>query len=481
MKKIKISDHIWEIPTTEKEGMRVPARIYGSQSLIESMDEGVFEQVTNVAKLPGIRKYAFCMPDGHWGYGFPIGGVAAFSMEEGVISPGGIGFDINCGVRLLKTDLTLEEVEPKKRELLDLLFHIIPAGVGAKGLVRLTNEKFKGVMVNGAGWCVENGYGEPEDLGRIEQGGKLPGAKPEKVSKKAFQRGMNQLGTLGSGNHYLELQVVKPENIYDGEKARVLGFDRDNQITVMIHCGSRGFGHQVATDYLFEFNRVMPKYGLFTGDKELACAPYTSPEGQDYYGAMACAANSAFANRQVITHRVREGFSRIFGKSPKDLGMEIVYDVAHNIAKIEEYELDGKKEKLIIHRKGATRSFGSGHPDVPERYRSIGQPVIVGGSMESPSYLLVGTTRAEEETFGSTCHGAGRTMSRSKAKKMVRGWDLKRSMEEHGILVRAVSMPGLAEEAGIAYKDISEVVEAVDSAGLSKKVLQLLPIANIKG
>jgi tRNA-splicing ligase RtcB len=477
----KIEDFIWEIPVTEKEGMRVPARIIASEKIMKEMDQGVFNQITNVACLPGIQSHALCMPDGHWGYGFPIGGVAAFDLKEGVISPGGIGFDINCGVRSVRTNLTFEEIKPRLNELMDALFKLIPAGVGSTGFVKLNTERFRELMRDGVDWCIKNGYGWQEDRERIEQGGKIPGAVPEKVSQKAISRGMDQLGTLGSGNHYLELQVAQTERVFHPEAVKIFGIDKPHQVFVMIHCGSRGFGHQIATDYLRVFTEAIRKYNLRVLDKELACAPYSSPEGQDYYGAMVCAANSAFANRQVILHRVREAFSQVFHKAPEELGMHIVYDVAHNIAKLEEHTIDGQKKKVLVHRKGATRSFGPGHPDVPEFYRQIGQPVIVGGSMETSSYLLVGTPKAMEMTMGSTLHGAGRTMSRHEAKRKVKGYELRKSMEERGIAVRAVSMPGLAEEAGIAYKNISDVVEAVDRAGISRKVIELKPIGNIKG
>ncbi|MGB2769301.1 MAG: RtcB family protein, partial [Candidatus Zixiibacteriota bacterium] len=390
----KIQDGVWEIPRTEKEGMRVPARILASDKLMEIMDKGVFNQITNVACLPGIQKHALCMPDGHWGYGFPIGGVAAFSTEDGVISPGGIGFDINCGVRLIRTDLTLEEVKPKMTTLMDTLFKAVPAGVGSSGIVKLNSETFKQIMVKGVDWCIENGYGWQEDRDRIEECGQMKGADPSKVSHKAISRGVGQLGTLGSGNHYLEVQVGLTDQIYDEETAKVYGINKPNQVFVMVHCGSRGFGHQIATDYLQLFLNSMKKYGLKILDRELSCAPFKSPEGQDYFGAMACAANSAFANRQVITHRIREAFSRTFNRSAEDLGMHIIYDVAHNIAKIEKHEIDGEEKEVIVHRKGATRSFPPGSPDVTEIYRAKGQPVLVGGSMETGSYLLAGTQKA---------------------------------------------------------------------------------------
>ncbi|MCK4428356.1 MAG: RtcB family protein [candidate division Zixibacteria bacterium] len=477
----KIQEGVWEIPVTEKEGMRVPARIFASEKLMEIMDKGVFEQITNVACLPGIQKHALCMPDGHWGYGFPIGGVAAFPTKDGMISPGGIGFDINCGVRLIRTDLTLEEVKPKMEILMDTLFKSVPAGVGCKGIVKLNSTTFKEVMVKGVDWCIENGYGWEEDRDRIEESGHMQGANPSKVSHKAVSRGVDQLGTLGSGNHYLEIQVGLTDQIYDPDVAKVYGVSKPNQIFVMVHCGSRGFGHQIATDYLQIFLNAMKKYEIKILDKELACAPFNSSEGQDYFSAMVCAANAAFANRQVITHRIREGFSEVFKKDAKDLGMNIVYDVAHNIAKIEKHSIDGEEKELIVHRKGATRSFPPHHPAVNEIYREVGQPVIVGGSMETESYLLAGTQKAYEMTFGSTCHGAGRVMSRMAAKRKVRGTELRQRMTERGMVIRAVSMSGLAEEAGLAYKNIDEVVNAVDSIGISKKVIQLRPLGDIKG
>ncbi len=481
MKINKISDWVWEIPKSEKEGMRVPARIYASDVLFENMDKGVFEQITNVACLPGIQKYALCMPDGHWGYGFPIGGVAAFDTEDGIISPGGIGFDINCGMRLITTDLKINEVKPRLKELINELFRAVPAGVGSKGVIKASVSQLKDIMKRGAEWCIENGYGWPQDLQRIEEGGHIPGADPSKVSEKAISRGINQLGTLGSGNHYLEIQLVTTENIFDEKVAKVFGIKEKDQIVIMVHCGSRGFGHQVATDYLRVFDKAMKKYGMTVRDRELACAPFKSTEGSDYYKAMLCAANSAFANRQIITHRIRESFAKVFNAEAEKLGIEIVYDVAHNIARVERYKINGKEKEVLVHRKGSTRSFGPGRRELPEIYREVGQPVIVGGSMQTGSFLLTGTEKAMEETFGSTMHGAGRTMSRSAAKKMVRGDQLMRTMAKDGILVKAASMPGLAEEAGIAYKDISEVVETMDILGISKKVVKLKPIGNIKG
>lgn len=477
----KISENIWEVPPTAKEGMRVPARIYATEKLFEEIEEGVFEQITNVACLPGIQKYAICMPDGHWGYGFPIGGVAAFSLDHGVISPGGIGFDINCGMRLIRTNLTLPEVRPHLENLMEELFRTVPAGVGCKGTIKLSRSECEEVMTRGVNWCIKKGLGWPQDRERIEESGCIPGADPSKVSPQALSRGMNQLGTLGSGNHYLEIQIASNDRIFDRSIAQTLGIFGDDQVLIMVHCGSRGFGHQIGTDYLRVFDTAMRKYGITVPDRQLACAPFHSPEGQDYYDAMRCAANTAFANRQVITHRIREAFEKLLGRSAEALGLEIIYDVAHNIAKVERYKIDGKEENLLVHRKGSTRAFGPGRPEIPEIYRKIGQPVICGGSMETGSYLLVGTERALAETFGSTMHGSGRTMSRKAAKRSVRGQDLQRKMAQKGIIVKAASMSGLAEEAGFAYKDISEVVKTVDSIGISKKVVELKPIGNIKG
>jgi tRNA-splicing ligase RtcB (3'-phosphate/5'-hydroxy nucleic acid ligase) len=473
----RISDEVWEIAPSEKNGMLVPARIYAIPSILEAMDEGVFEQVTNVACLPGISRYALCMPDGHWGYGFPIGGVAAFDVRSGIISPGGVGYDVNCGMRLIRTNLTREEVQPQLERLMTELFRRVPAGVGAGGFVKLNRSSLERVMTHGAQWCIEQGYGWHQDLERIEEGGRLKRADPSKVSDHAVTRGINQLGTLGSGNHYLEVQVVSNDRIFDREKAAALGINGHEQIVVMVHCGSRGFGHQIASDYLKVFEKAMRRYGITVKDQQLACAPFQSDEGQDYFAAMNCAGNAAFANRQVITHQVREAFAAVFGQSAEALGMEVVYDVAHNIAKVEQFP----EGDLLVHRKGATRALGPGSPDLPARFRETGQPVICGGSMETGSYLLVGTAGAMRETFASTMHGSGRTMSRAQAKKSIRGDALQRQMQERGILVKAVSLSGLAEEGGFAYKNISDVVESVERAGITKTVAELRPIGNIKG
>jgi tRNA-splicing ligase RtcB len=383
----------------------------------------------------------------------------------------------NCGMRLIRTDLTVEDVQPRLERLMTELFRRVPAGVGAGGCVRVNRRSFDEVMTRGARWCIEQGYGWHQDLAKIEERGCIGGADPSKVTDHAVGRGINQLGTLGSGNHYLEVQVVSNDRIFDPDAAAALGITGHDQIVVMVHCGSRGFGHQVASDYLKVFEKAMRRYGISVKDQQLACAPFSSNEGRDYFAAMNCAANTAFANRQVITHQIREAFAAVFGQSAEELGMELVYDVAHNIAKVERY-VEGD---LLVHRKGSTRAFGPGHPELPEAFRKIGQPVICGGSMETGSYLLLGTDRAVRETFGSTMHGSGRTMSRAQAKKSVRGEQLQQQMKQRGIVVKAVSMSGLAEEAGFAYKNISEVVETVDRAGITKKVAELRPIGNIKG
>ncbi len=478
---IKVSDTVWELPRSYKAGMLVPARIYGTEKLIDAMDQGVFDQVTNVACLPGVIKYAYCMPDGHWGYGFPIGGVAAMDPGKGVISPGGIGFDINCGMRLVLTNLTYDEVKPRLRTLVDTLFRRVPSGVGSKGFVKLSHKEFREVLTRGAQWCLDRECGWREDIERTEEKGCFRGADPEKVSDKAVDRGIDQIGTLGSGNHYCEIQVARPENIFDQELARAMGITIPNQVVLMFHCGSRGFGHQVATDYLRLFLGVVDrKYHIKINDRELASAPFLSPEGQDYFAAMKCAVNMAFANRQMILHRVREVFSHVFDMSPVDIGMHMVYDVAHNTAKLERHRVDGEDREVLIHRKGSTRALGPGMEGLPDCYSTSGQPVIIGGSMETGSYLLAGLATGKD-AFYSTAHGSGRTMSRHQAKKMVQGRALQKDMEERGIYVRTDSFGGLAEEAGSAYKNIDEVTYATELAGLSKRVARLVPLGNIKG
>jgi len=461
--------------------MQVPARIYASKRLLDSMDSSVFEQVTNVATLPGIVGYSFCMPDGHSGYGFPIGGMAAFDTETGVISPGGIGFDINCGMRLVATSLTWEEVQPRVQQIVDRLFVRIPAGVGGKGSMKLSQSEFRTLSEQGMKWCLKKGYAIQEDLDRTEENGCVRQADASKVSERAVERGYKQIGTLGSGNHYLEIQVARPENIFDQKIARAYGIDRPNQVVLMFHCGSRGFGHQIATDYLQRFLKVMQsRYGIPVRDRQLACAPFASQEGQDYYKAMNCAINMSFVNRQVILHRIREVFSEIFGKDPMELGLHQIYDVTHNTAKVEHHRIDGKIRKLLVHRKGATRAFAAGMGGIPSEYRQVGQPVIIGGSMETGSYLLAGV-QSGEQSFYTTAHGSGRAMGRNQAKKQFRGQDLEKRLRERGIYIRCASYAGLAEEAGAAYKDIDEVVRATEAAGLSRAVAKLIPVGNIKG
>jgi tRNA-splicing ligase RtcB len=478
----KISDTIWELPATYKQGMRVPARIIATEKLVREMDEAVYQQISNVATLPGIARYALCMPDGHSGYGFPIGGVAAMDVHQGgVISPGGIGFDINCGMRLITTNLTLEDVQPRLKEIVDRLFQRVPAGVGTHGFLKLSHNEFRDLVEQGAHWCVERDLGWQEDLEFTEENGCIAGADASKISDRAVERGYNQVGTLGSGNHYLEVQVARPEDVRDDELAKKFGITVPHQIMLMFHCGSRGFGHQVATDYLQKFLKVMePKYGIKILDRELACAPFDSPEGRDYFAAMKCGLNMSFANRQVILHQIREVFSEVFGRSAEDLDMRVVYDVSHNTAKLERHMIDGKEKTLLVHRKGSTRAFAPGHDDLPARYRETGQPVIIGGSMETGSYLLVGTVSGAE-TFFSTAHGSGRTMSRTKARKQWQGKQLQRDLEARGIYVRSSSWAGLAEEAGGAYKDIDEVIAATELAGISKPVARFTPIGNVKG
>jgi tRNA-splicing ligase RtcB len=471
----------YELGLGYRDGMRVPVRVFAGEKLLAEMDEQVFVQAANVATLPGIVEASFCMPDAHWGYGFPIGGVAAMDLETGVISPGGIGFDINCGMRLVRTNLTWSEVKPRLAELMDGLAARVPAGVGSRGNVRIGREEFREVLASGARWAVRNGYGTRDDLEHTEAGGCFSDADPEKVSEQAIERGFRQIGTLGSGNHYLEVQVLRPAGVHDAGLAREFGLELPEQIVVMFHCGSRGFGHQVATDYLRTFLRAMPKeFGLPIIDRELACAPFNSRQGRDYFAAMCCAANMSFANRQVILHRIREVFGNVFRRAPDELGIRNVYDVSHNTAKIERHIVDGRERSLLVHRKGATRAFPPGHPELPAAYRSTGQPVIIGGSMETGSYVLAGVSGGGS-AFSSTAHGSGRRMSRRRARKLVRGAELRERMEARGILVRAASLKGLAEEAGLAYKDVDEVAEVAEIAGLSRRVAHLIPVGNVKG
>lgn len=477
----QIAEAVWEVAPSFKPGMRVPARIVATRELLEAMDQGVFAQTVNVATLPGIVRYSFCMPDGHWGYGFPIGGVAAMDPSVGVISPGGIGFDINCGMRLLVTNLTYGDVEPHLQRLVNRLYERIPAGVGRKGFVQISQDTFRHVVERGAQWCIEQGMGWPDDLQRTEENGCIAGADASRISDRAVERGYHQIGTLGSGNHYLEIQVAHETNVLNPELARAFGITMPDQIVVMFHCGSRGFGHQVATDYVQRFLKVMgPQYGIDVVDRDLVCAPFESRDGQNYFSAMKCALNMSFANRQVIAHRTREVFAEVFGRSAEDLGMHQVFDVAHNTAKLEVHEVDGERKRLLVHRKGATRAFAPGHPELPRMYRGTGQPVIIGGSMETGSYLLAGIPSGSS-TFYSTAHGSGRVMSRRKARHQFFGRQLQDSMRQRGIYVRSASSKGLAEEAGGAYKDIDAVVEAAERAGISKAVVKLVPVGNIKG
>jgi tRNA-splicing ligase RtcB len=435
--------------------------------------------VANVAFLPGVVRYSLAMPDIHWGYGFAIGGVAAMRVSDGVVSPGGVGFDINCGVRIMRTNLIKEEVNPKIAQLIDALFYAVPSGLGSKGRIKLHFGEIDEVLLKGSRWAVNKGYGRKEDLETTEEGGEMPGADPQRVSQRAKERGIPQLGTLGSGNHFLEVAVV--DEIYEPEVARVMGIDRTGQVMLYVHCGSRGLGHQVADDYIKVMLAAMQKYGIEVPDRQLACAPVTSPEGQAYLAAMRGAANYAWANRQCITHWVREAFCRVMDIGEAAAGLELIYDVTHNIAKIEEHEVDGKKEKLCVHRKGATRAFPAGHPDVPKRYAGVGQPILIPGDMGRASYILAGTEQAMKETWGSTCHGAGRMQSRAAAKKQMSGRDVLAALESRGIAVRAGSLAGLAEEAPEAYKDVGDVVRVAHGAGISRKVARTRPIAVVKG
>jgi len=473
----KIHDFLWEIPASGK--MRVPARIYASEKMLTDIfKDNAPEQVTNVAWLPGIVGYSYAMPDIHWGYGFPIGGVAAFDVDEGIVSPGGVGYDINCGVRLLRTDLTRKEIEPKLHKIVDTLFSKIPSGVGSTGQLRLGEKEEKNVLKKGALWAVENGYGDEADLDKIEENGTMSGADPVLVSDHALKRGKAQLGTLGSGNHFVEVGWV--EEIFDKAAASQLGLHED-QVTLIIHTGSRGFGHQVCEDNIKIMLRASEKYGIELPDRQLCCAPVKSPEGQNYLAAMACAVNFAFCNREMISHWARESLEQALKASPRSINMQVVYEVAHNIAKIETHQVGGKKRQLCVHRKGATRAFAPHHPAIPEAYREIGQPVLIPGDMGRYSYVLVGTDNAMHETFGSTCHGAGRLMSRRKAVKAAKGRSLHRELENHGIYVKASSYATMAEEMPEAYKNVSDVVDAVAGAGISKKVAKLRPLGVIKG
>ncbi len=473
----KIDDYRWLLP--KKEGMRVPGLIYANEKMLEHirMDKTA-QQVANVAYLPGIVGKSMAMPDIHWGYGAPIGGVAGMDLETGVIAPGMIGYDVNCGVRLLRTNLTKQDIQDKLPVLISALYADIPSGVGSTGKLHLSKQEVKAVLKNGSLWALKQGYGTKKDIEHTEEEGCLEKADPDKVSAHAIERGREQLGTLGAGNHFLEIQEV--EQIYSPEIAQAFGLFL-GQITVMIHTGSRGLGYQVCDDSLRIMGNAVRKYNISLPDRQLACAPLDSPEGRDYFAAMCSAANYAWANRQCIMHWARQTFEKVLHITPKDLGMVLVYDVAHNIGKIEEHIVEGKKKKLCIHRKGATRSFPANHPDLPEDYRNIGQPVLIPGTMGTNSYVLVGTEKAMEETWGSTCHGAGRVMSRHEALRRIRGQVLKDELSVKNIVVQTKSFRTLAEEAPLAYKDVNTVVDVCDKAGISKKVAKMKPLGVIKG
>jgi len=476
----KIDDYRFLLPRTYQPGMRVNGLIYSKEKMLSDivMDKAL-EQVANVATLPGIVGYSLAMPDIHWGYGFPIGGVAATSFDhDGVISPGGVGFDINCGVRLMRTDLTYAEIHDKKETLVNTLFNDVPSGVGSSGEIVLSRNEFKKMLISGVRWAASRGMAEPLDVLHCEEEGSLEGADPDAVSDKAFARGKDQLGTLGSGNHFLEVQEVV--EVFDAAVAAALGI-HVGQITVMIHSGSRGFGHQVCEDYLIVMQKVVQKYGIRLPDRQLACAPLASPEAARYFAAMNAAANYAWCNRQILMHLVRESIAKVMGKSRQALGMHLVYDVAHNIAKKETYVLDGKKIQVCVHRKGATRALGEGNPLLPDTYRSLGQPVIIPGDMGTASYLLVGTKKAEAETFSSTCHGAGRVMSRSAALRTIDSHRLLAELEKKDIQVRAAGKKTIVEEAPQAYKNIDDVIDVVTKAGISRKIAKMRPLCVIKG
>ncbi len=474
----KVRDCVWEIPSDYKKGMRVPGRVYQDDEGIEDVEKGAIDQVANVASLPGIQKFSIGLPDIHFGYGFSIGGVAAFSARTGVISPGGVGFDINCGVRMVRTNLTEEDVKPRINELIDTLFKNVPSGVGSKGKIRLKEGEIDDVLNNGAEWAVENGYGWESDLNFLEENGKMDSADSSAVSDKAKKRGIPQLGSLGSGNHFLEIQ--KMDEIYDEKAAEVFGIE-DGQIVIMIHSGSRGCGHQICADYLRTMDKAYKAYNINLPDRQLACAPVDSEEAQNYFKAMSCAANYAWTNRQMILHWVRESFEQVYKKDSEDMGMGVVYDVAHNIAKKEKHNIKGIETEVYVHRKGATRAFGPGREEIPKEYREIGQPVMIPGTMGTSSYILKGTKTAMEETFGSTAHGAGRKLSRAGAKREFTGEEVKSMLESKGIALKANSMPVVAEEAPGAYKDVDHVVNVCHKAGISLLVGKMIPIGVAKG
>ncbi|MDA8139749.1 MAG: RtcB family protein [Desulfobacteraceae bacterium] len=473
----RIDDYRWQV---EQSGlMRVPGIVFTSARMLDQLrEEEAVNQVANVATLPGIIRASLAMPDIHWGYGFPIGGVAAFDWESGVVSPGGVGYDINCGVRLAATDLQFEEIQGRVRDIVDALYHHVPSGVGSTGSVKLSPKDERKVLSQGSQWAVDQGFGLDEDIDHTEDGGCLEHADPEVISQRALERGRNQLGTLGSGNHFVEVGVV--EEIFLPEAAEVFGL-RQGQVTVLLHSGSRGLGYQVCDDFLASMSKHVRTLGIELPDRQLSCAYIQSEHGQRYLRAMACAANYAWANRQILLHRCREVFEETLRISPKSLNMRLVYDVCHNIAKKEEHLVDGQKKWVCVHRKGATRAFGPGHPALSHDYRDTGQPILIPGDMGTASYVLVGTDQAMLETFGSTCHGAGRVLSRKAAMKRAKGRAIHRELEDQGVLVRWTGRGTLAEEMPEAYKDVSQVVEVVHGAGISKKVARLRPIAVVKG
>jgi len=468
------------IPRSYRPAMRTDGLIFADAKMMEQVKKDFApEQVANVATMPGIVGKSMAMPDIHWGYGFPIGGVAAFDYDEGVFSPGGNGYDILCGVRLLRTDLTEKEVRPKLKELVDTCFHNVPSGVGEGGLLKVDRKDFGDLAETGVKWAVAKGYAWSEDPVNIETNGCLPDADFSKVSERAIARGKDQLGTLGSGNHFLEIQKV--DRVYDEDAARALGLDGPDQVCVMIHTGSRGFGHQIATDYIATSERAIKKYGIDLPDRQLACSPIHSPEGEDYWKAMSCGANFAWNNRQLITHGTRRAFKSVFGRSAEELGMRIVYDVAHNIIKLEEHEVDGRRRKVAVHRKGATRAFPPGHSETPAAYKSVGQPVLIPGDMGTCSFVLVGLPTAMERSFGSSCHGAGRQMSRAAATRTYNANEVVKALNAKGIYLHAASKAGIVEEAPGAYKDVEHVVRIAEGAGLTKIVARMVPLGVVKG
>jgi tRNA-splicing ligase RtcB len=475
----EVRQNVWELPKTAKPGMRVPSRLFLSKKLLADLEDGAIEQIANVAFLPGIYKHSIALPDMHFGYGFPIGGVAALDYENGGLSPGGIGFDINCGVRLLRTNLKVSDVEPKLQQLLDAIFKSVPSGVGSKGKMRLSTSELKGPLEEGAKWAVEKGYGKHEDIDFIEERGCLIGADVSHVSDKSLKRGAPQLGTLGAGNHFLEIQRV--EKIFLPDVAKAFGITEEGQIMLMIHTGSRGFGHQVCTDHLQILERAFRDEVRKLPDRELVYAPAGTKECHEYFAAMACAANFAWTNRHMIMHWMRESVHKTLGMSEQDAGIEVLYDVSHNIGKIEDHHIDGKDTKVYIHRKGATRALGPNSQDLPAAYKDVGQPALVPGSMGTASYVLVGTDKAREETFSSVVHGAGRMQSRSKALRTYRGEDVKKALGDRGILVRSASWKVLAEEAPGVYKDVDEVVRVCEDAGIARIVAKMKPMGVVKG